>query len=82
MAKNLILGPILAYFCPLMLYLLLVIAIHCSKLSSYAIYRKTNESNLGKWQKKKKKKKKIEPDFGSFSRNLSPKIFFRNFDHY
>ena len=59
MAKNLILGPILAYFCPLMLYLLLVIAIHCSKLSSYAIYRKTNESNLGKWQKKKKKKKNL-----------------------
>ena len=33
-------------------------------------------------KKKKKKKKKFEPDFGSFSPNLSPKIFFRNFDHY
>ena len=30
----------------------LLIIGHCPKLSSYAIYRKTNEPNLRKWQKK------------------------------
>ena len=34
------------------LFLPLLVAIHCSKLSSYTIYRKTNKANWKKWQKK------------------------------
>ena len=60
MTRNLILDPILAHlakiwphphFFSLQVLPLLVVR-QCSKLSSYAIWRKTNEPNLRKWQKK------------------------------
>ena len=58
MAKNLILGQILARFGPDLVppnffswVLLLLDVTHCHKLSSYAISRKINEPNLRKWQK-------------------------------
>ena len=38
----------------------LVVVRHSSKISSYAIYRKTNEPNLRKW---KKKQSYFGPDF-------------------
>ena len=49
----------------------LLVVRHCSKLSSYAIWRKTNERNLRKWQKTN-----FGPDFGLFDPNLSPPPFF------
>ena len=57
MTKNLILGPILAHLVQIWVpnfflqVLPLLVIRKCSKLSSYAIYRKTNEPNLRKWQK-------------------------------
>ena len=60
MTRNLILDPILAHlakiwphphFFSLQVLPLLVVR-YCSKLSSYAISRKTNEPNWRKWQKK------------------------------
>ena len=46
---------------------------HCFKLSSYEIYRKTNEPNLRKWLKKTN----LVPDFGPFWPKFGPqkKIF-------
>ena len=41
-----------------------------SKLSSYAIYRKTNEPYL------RKRQKKFEPNFGLFGPNLGTQNFF------
>ena len=49
----------------------------CLKLSSYAISRKTNESNLRKWQKTS-----FETDFGSFCPRMGPQNFFHGFYHY
>ena len=52
MAKNVILGPILAHlsqiWAPKIFLWILprLVARHCSKLSSYEVYRKTNEPNL------------------------------------
>ena len=43
---------------------------------SYAIYRKTNETNLRKWQKKKI----LGLILACFRPNLVPKIFFRGFN--
>ena len=60
---NLILGPILTHLAHIwssepFLQILPLLVRDCSKLSSYAILKKkTNESNLRKWQK--------QPDFGS-----------------
>ena len=57
MPKNLIWGPVLACSAQIWApqfffqFLPLLVVRHCSKLSSYAIYRKTNETNLRKWQK-------------------------------
>ena len=50
---NLILGPTLARLAPQFFWLILPLLLvrHCSKLSSYAIERIINESNLRKWQK-------------------------------
>ena len=57
MAKNLVLGPILACFGPIsvlktFLWVLpeLDVIYYC-KLSLYAIWTKTKEQNLRKWQK-------------------------------
>ena len=50
----------------------LLIIGHCPKLSSYAIYRKTNEPNLRKWQKKTN----FGPDFSPFGAKCDSKIFF------
>ena len=50
MAKTLISDPILGPRNSFQFLPLLVVK-HCYKLSSYAIYWKTNEKNLRKWQK-------------------------------
>ena len=57
MTKNLILGPILGHLAQMLAskfvlrVLHLVVVTHCSKLSCYAISRKTNEQDLRKWPK-------------------------------
>ena len=48
---------------------------HCSKLSSYAIQRKTNEPNLRKWQKNLI----FDPIFASLAQIWVPKIIFVGF---
>ena len=45
-------------------------AMHCYKLSLYAISRRTNEPNLRKW-----KKTSFGLDFGPVGPNLGPKFF-------
>ena len=47
----------------------------CSKLSAYAIWWKTDEPNLRKWQKNPN----FGPDFGAFDSNLGHKNFFLEF---
>ena len=71
--KNLIPGPILApkFF---FVSLLLLLVRYCSKLSPYAIYRKTNEPNMRKWQKTD-----FRSDFGLFDSKSAPKIIFVSF---
>ena len=76
MTKNLVLGPILDCFGPIsvlktFLWVLPQLdVIHYCKLSLYAIWTKTNEPNLGKWQKKPS----FRPDF-------DPNLGFKNFYH-
>ena len=47
----------------------LLVVRNCSKLSSYAIYKKSNKPNLRKWWK----------TFFPFGPNLGPQFFFRGF---
>ena len=74
-AKNLILGPThlaqtwAAKF--FLLFLLLLVVRHYSKLSSYVVYRKTNHPNLRKWPKPNSR-----TNFGLFGPNLGPQTFF------
>ena len=73
-------GPALSLLCPNSGHQFLFIKLavrHCSNLSSYAIYKKTNEPNLRKWAKNLI----WGPDFGLFCPNLDPKIIFRGFLH-
>ena len=56
MTKKLILGSILSHLNLIwahkdFMQVFTSTSKHCSKLSSYVIYRKTNETNLRKWQK-------------------------------
>ena len=57
MVKNLVSDPILAHFGPNLVpkiflwFLTLLDIMHCCRLSLYIISRKTNETNLRKWQK-------------------------------
>ena len=77
MAKDLILDPILASLAQtwapqfFLQVLFLLVFRHSSKLSSYAIPRKTNEPNLRKWQKPNS-----GPDFGLFYPKCSSQLFF------
>ena len=71
--KNLIPGPILApkFF---FVSLLLLLVRYCSKLSPYAIYRKTNNQT---WENGKKTD--FRSDFGLFDSKSAPKIIFVSF---
>ena len=53
-----------------LMVLALLVVQKCSKLSSYAIFRKTNRPNLKKWQKSN-----FGPDFGPFGLNLGPQNY-------
>ena len=90
MAKNLVLGLILALFTQIspphspppppkkkkkLSILPLLDVTHCWKLSLYAMPKKTRESNLRKWQKNLS----FGPDFGPFGPNFDPKTFFVDF---
>ena len=76
MAKKLILGVILTDFGPNLVPkffswdLPQLEVKHCGMLSLHAISKKTNESNLKKWQKTSS-----GPDFGP----IGPNIFFLDF---
>ena len=58
MIKNQILGPILAHLAQIwapkgfLQVLPQILVRHCSRLSPYTIWRKANEPNLKRWQKK------------------------------
>ena len=57
---------------PFFLWVLsLLVVRHCSKLSFYAIYRKTKEPNLRKWWKKPN----FEQHFDLLGPNLTPTFF-------
>ena len=58
--------------------LLLLVTRHCSKLSSYAISRQTNEPNLRKWGTKTN----FGPNFGLFWPKLGRQRFFLWFHLY
>ena len=79
MAKNLVLGPILAplvQICALKFFFLWILPSlyvkHCCKLLLYSISRKTKEPNLRKW----KKKTNFGPDFGPFGQIWAAIFFF------
>ena len=80
MAKNLILGLILAFLTQLSAPkffsrdLLLLVVRHCSRLTSYVILRKPNEPNLRLWQKTLKEKTKGEPNLRKWQKkpNFAP----------
>ena len=74
MAKTLISDPIQGpQFFKWVLPLLVVK--QCSKVSSYWIYRKTNDQNM----KKKDKKPNFGTNFGPIGQNLGPRIFCSRF---
>ena len=75
MANKIIVGLILAQIWSIFFVGLHVI--HCCKLSLYAISRKSNESNLKKWQKTS-----FEHNFGTFGPNLGPQNFFHGLYFY
>ena len=71
MVNTLISGPILPPSPIFFSQVLPLLVRHCSKLSSYKIYRNKLE--------KMTKKKEIWPDFGLFGPNFGPTIFFEGF---
>ena len=54
---------------------MLLVVRNCSKLSSYAISRKTNKPNFRKWQKKTN----FGPNFSPFGQDLGSPNYFHGF---